>query len=174
MRNGWFHRETAPETNEEDSTVHGVVEEIENLTRDFILRRLSQELKGHLFAESVAHLLQAVGYRIRVSAQGPDGGVDIIAHRYELGFEPPIIKVQVKSMDGNIGRPTIASLLNTLGTGECGLIVTLGGLTAEARTFARGKGNLRLIDSEDLANLVLSHYEQFDASYTSVWQVESA
>jgi len=52
--------ETAPQVNEEDSTVHVVAEEIENLTRDFILRRLSQELKGHPFAEFVAHLLQAI------------------------------------------------------------------------------------------------------------------
>lgn len=38
-------------------------------------------------------------YRTRVSPEGPDGGVDIIAHKDELGFEPPIIKVQVKSTE---------------------------------------------------------------------------
>jgi predicted Mrr-cat superfamily restriction endonuclease len=33
------------------------------------------------------------------------GGIDIVAHKDELGFEPPIIKVQVKSSEGSIGDP---------------------------------------------------------------------
>lgn len=35
-------------------------------------------------------------YHIRVSPEGRDDGIDIVAHKDELGFEPPIIKVQVK------------------------------------------------------------------------------
>ena len=62
-------------------------------TRDFVLKRLAQELKGHPFAHFVAHLLNTMGYRTRVSPEGVDGGIDIVAHKDELGFEPPIIKV---------------------------------------------------------------------------------
>ena len=83
-----------------DETVAEVVEDIGETTRDFVLKTLAQELKGHPFAHFVAHLLNTMGYRTRVSPEGPDGGVDIIAHRDELGFEPPIIKVQVKSTKG--------------------------------------------------------------------------
>src|SRR6266404_1950557 len=57
-----------------DETVAPVAEEIEETTRDFILKRLAQELKGHPFAEFVAHLLGAMGYRTRLSPEGPDGG----------------------------------------------------------------------------------------------------
>ena len=131
-----------------------------------MLKKLAQVLKGHPFAESVAHLLGAMGYRSRVSSEGPDGGVDIIAHKDEPGFEPPIIKVQVKSTEGSVGEPVVSALYGkVVAAGEYGLLVTLGTITAQARTFARGKSNLRLIDGEELVDLVLQHYEQFDSKY---------
>jgi restriction system protein len=46
----------------------------------------------------------------RVSPEGADGGVDIIAHKNELGFEPPIIKVQAKSSEGSVGDPIVSAL----------------------------------------------------------------
>jgi restriction system protein len=155
----------APTVPEADETVALVAEDIEETTRDFILKRLAQELKGHPLAEFVAHLLGTMGYRTRVSPEGLDGGVDIIAHKDELGFEPPIIKVQVKSSEGNIGNETVSALYGTVGNEEYGLLVTLGAFTMPAKNFARGKSNLRLIDGDELVNLVLSHYEKFDSRY---------
>ncbi|MBT7161605.1 MAG: restriction endonuclease, partial [Victivallales bacterium] len=140
-------------------------EEIAQNTRDFVLKVLAQELKGHAFADFVAHLLGTMGYRTRVSPPGPDGGVDIVAHRDELGFEPPIIKVQVKSSEGNIGDPVVSQLIGKLETGEYGMVVTLGGFTSQALGTARNKSNLRLIGADELVSLVLQHYEQFDAKY---------
>ena len=81
----------------EDQTVAEVKHEVEETTSDFILKVLAQETKGHPFADFVGNLLQTMGYRTRVSPPGADGGIDIVAHKDELGFEPPIIKVQVKS-----------------------------------------------------------------------------
>lgn len=109
FRNALEGKPTAPPP-EHDPTVDVVLRDIEQTTRDFILKQLGQELKGHPFAEFVAHLLGTMGYRTRVSPEGPDGGIDIIAHTDELGFEPPIIKVQVKSSDGSIGDPTVSAL----------------------------------------------------------------
>ena len=83
----------------------------------------------------------------------------------ELGFEPPIIKVQVKSTEGNIGDPEVSSLYGKVGNGEHGLFVTLGGFTPKAAAFAKSKSNLRLIDGEDLGQLVFTHYDQFDSRY---------
>ena len=83
----------------QDESVAAVAEDIEETTRDFVLKQLAQELKGHPFADFIAHLLNAMGYRTRVSPPGPDGGIDIVAHKDELGFEPPIIKVQCKSTE---------------------------------------------------------------------------
>jgi restriction system protein len=156
---------TTPPPIAQDETVAAVAEEIEETTRDFILKRLAQELKGHPLADFAAHLLGTMGYRTRVSPEGTDAGVDIIAHRDELGFEPPIIKVQVKSTEDKVGDPVVSALYGKVGTGEFGLLVTLGSYTNQAVAFARGKSNLRLIDGDELVDLILEHYEQFDSRY---------
>jgi restriction system protein len=35
----------------------------------------------------VAGLLQATGYQVRVSPPGPDGGIDVLAHKDAFGKE---------------------------------------------------------------------------------------
>jgi restriction system protein len=156
---------TVPTPVGEDPSATEVAEDIEETTRDFVLKRLAQELKGHPLAEFVAHLLHAMGYRCRISPEGPDSGVDIVAHKDELGFEPPIIKAQVKSSEGSIGDPAVSALYGKVSAGEFGLLVTLGTFTAQARNFERNKSNLRLIDGEELVSLIYQHYEQFDSRY---------
>lgn len=151
-----------------DETVALVAEDIEETTRDFILKTLSQELKGHPLAEFVGQLLNTMGYRTRVSPEGPDGGIDVIAHKDELGFEPPIIKFQVKSSDGNIGDPIVSALYGKVGANEHGLLVTLGSFTNQAVNFARSKSNLRLIDGAELVTLILAHYENLDSRYKGI------
>ncbi|MEI8140608.1 MAG: restriction endonuclease [bacterium] len=148
-----------------DESISYVADDIEQNTRDFILKTLAQELKGHALADFVAHLLGAMGYRSRVSPEGPDGGIDIIAHKDELGFEPPIIKVQVKSSEGSIGDPIVSQLYGKVEQKEFGMVVTLGTFTNQAVSFARNKSNLRLIDGDELIDLVLNHYDQFDSKY---------
>ncbi len=106
-----------------------------------------------------------MGYRTRVSAEGPDGGIDIIAHYDELGFEPPFIKVEMKSAEGSIGDPVVSQLYGKVAANEYGLLVALGTFTAQARNFEKSKSNLRLIDGEQLVELILQHYEAFDSRY---------
>ncbi len=151
----------------EDETVVAVAEDIEEQTRDFILKKLAQELKGGPFEDFVAHLLQAMGYKTRqpMRGKGADGGVDIIAHRDELGFEPPIIKVQVKSKEGSSGDPEVSALYGKCDKDEYALFVTLGDFSNQAQSFARNKPNLRLISGDDLVELILQHYEKFDSRY---------
>lgn len=148
-----------------DETVSYVIEDIEETTKDFILKKLSQELKGHPLTHFVANILNTLGYRTRVSPEGPDGGIDIIAHKDELGFVPPIIKVQVKSSEGNVGDPVVSALYGKVGSNEYGLLVTLGKYTNQAVSFAKSKGNLRLIDGDELIELILSHYSELDSRY---------
>jgi restriction system protein len=150
---------------EEDESIAPVAENIEENTRDFVLKRLAQELKGHPLADFVAHVLGAMGYRTKVSLPGPDKGVDILAHKDELGFEPPIVKVQVKATVGSVGDPEVSALYGKVASGEFGLLVTLGTFTNQAKVFASGKSNLRLIDGAEFVDLILRHYEQFDSRY---------
>ena len=153
---------------DQDDTVAAVAENAQESTRDFVIKTLAQELKGHPFADFVGQLLQTMGYRTRVSPAGPDGGIDIVAHKDELGFEPPIIKVQVKSTEGSIGDPVVSALYGKVVAGEFGLLVTLGTFTSQAISFAKSKSNLRLIDGDELVDLVFLHYDQFDSSYKAL------
>lgn len=155
----------APIKGTEDETVGLVAEEIEQTTRDFILKRLATELKGHPFAAFVAHILETMGYHTRLAPPGPDGGVDIIAHRDELGFEPPIIKVQVKSTQGTVGQPEVTQLKGTLSGHECGLLVTLGSFAPKLKQLGLGQSQLRLIDGQEFVDLVLQQYEALDPRY---------
>ena len=151
----------------DDPTVGAVAKEIEEQTRDYILKKLAQELKGGSFEDFVAHLLQVMGYKTRQPkrGKGADGGVDIIAHKDVLGFEPPIIKVQVKSKEGTCGDPEVTALYGKCDGDEHALFVTLGEFSNQADHFARNKTNLRLVPGEELVNLILQHYEKFDSRY---------
>ncbi len=157
--------EVAPPPASADATVAQVSENIEDNTRVFILKRLSRDLKGHPMEELVAHLLEAMGYKTRLYPDGPNSSPDVIAHRDALGLEPPIIKVEVKSGDGDVDEPTVSALTGKVGPGDFGLVVSLGGFTSRARHFARGKSNLRLIDGEELVDLILENYDHFNAHY---------
>lgn len=148
-----------------DSSNPLIADNIEQITRDYILQRLGQNLKGHPLAGFVAHLLEIMGFRTRVSPPGPDGGVDIIAHKDEFGLFPPIIKVQVKSTGGAISNADVGFLNGILATTEHGLLITLGTFTSPARTAARGMSKLRLIDGGEFADLVLQHYDALDPRY---------
>jgi restriction system protein len=158
--------ESAEPVAEVDVTLAAVSAATEQSTRDFVRKQIATELKGHPFAHFVANLLRTMGYRTRVSPEGADGGIDIIAHRDELGLEPPIIKVQVKSAEGSIGGPTVAELLGNLGPADHGLFVALGTFSPQAK--AKAGDRVRLINGEELVDLVLSHYEELDSSYKRV------
>jgi restriction system protein len=151
----------------QDDTVALVADDIEEQTRDFILKKLAQELKGGSFEDFVAHLLQVMGYKTQQPkrGKGADGGVDIIAHRDELGFEPPIIKVQVKSKEGTSGDPEVTALYGKCNQEEKALFVTLGEFSNQAGNFARNKPNLRLIAGDELVDLIFQHYEMFNSRY---------
>ena len=149
-----------------DETVAAVVGDIEETTRDFLIKALAQELNP--FAHFVGYLLNAMGYRCRISPEGTDGGIDIIAHKDELGFEPPLIKVQAKSSEAAVGDPVVSALYGKVGQGEFGLVVTLGTFTPAAKSFARSKTNLRLIDGEELVQLILQYYDRFDSKYRGI------
>ncbi|MEA0738321.1 restriction endonuclease [Xanthomonas campestris pv. campestris] len=149
---------------DQDSTVSAVAEDIEDTTRDFVLKRLAQELKGLPLEGFVAHLLQCMGYHARQTRKN-EPSVDVIAHKDHLGIEPPIIKVQVKSSPGTATDKDVSALYGKLSNGEYGLFVTLGTFSPASRTFEQSKPNLRLIDGDELVELIFAHYEQFDSRH---------
>lgn len=160
-------RRVEPLVATDDDSVGLVTSDIEEQTRDFVIKQLAKNLKGLPFEEFVAHLLEKMGYHARLMRAG-EPSVDILAHKDDLGFEPPIIKVQVKSGDGKVSDKDVSALYGKVGDGEHGLLVTLGGFTPAGITFANSKSNLRLVDGTDLVSLIFEYYELFDAKYKSV------
>jgi restriction system protein len=149
---------------DQDATVAAVAEDIEDTTRDFVLKRLARDLKGLPLEGFVAHLLQCMGYHARLTRKN-EPSVDIIAHKDHLGIEPPIIKVQVKSSPGTATDKDVSALYGKLSAGEYGLFVTLGTFSPSSRTFEQSKSNLRIIDGDELVELIFAHYEQFDSRH---------
>lgn len=148
----------------DDTTVARVAEDIEETTKDFVLKQLGRDLKGTPLEGFVVHLLECMGYHARLTRKN-EPSVDIIAHKDHLGIEPPIIKVQVKSGDGKVDDRDVSALYGKLSHGEYGLFITLGEFTSEALRFERGKSNLRLIDGEEVVELIFENYEKFDTRH---------
>lgn len=147
---------------EPDETIAATANDIVETTRDFVLKELSKNLKGYALEEFVADLLSAMGYRCKLSAQGGDSGIDIIAYRDEL---PPRILVQVKSQDGDIKETTIQSLKGAMREGDYGLFIALSGYTKNARKYLDATPIIRGIDGTELVDLILKYYDQLSDKY---------
>ncbi len=159
----------------DDETAEATSAATEDVTEDFVIKRLKSKLDPYQFEAFVAHLLERMGYHARVTQKAGDGGVDIIAHKDELGFEPPIIKVQCKQTLSTIGQPDVAQLYGHVEVSrEHGLFITLGEYSAQARQFERSKPNLRLLSGEDLVALIFDHYDQFEPRYQMLLPLKKA
>lgn len=137
-------------------------------THDFIIRVIKNRLDPYEFEHFVAHILECMGYTARVTEKSGDGGVDVIAHRDELGFEPPIIKVQCKQITSQSSEPEVSQLLGTLGEGEYALFINLGSYSKPARVLERNRSKLRLIDGEQLVEIILAHYQGLSPRYRTL------
>jgi len=160
--------EQAEERQDDETVTKAVSAQAEEATDDFVIRRLKTSIDPYQFESFIAHLLECMGYHARVTPKSGDGGVDIIAHRDQLGFEPPIIKVQCKQTTSPIGRPEVTQLLGNVENGEHGLFVTLGSYTRDAKEYDRSKPNLRLLDGEQLVDLIFENYRKFEPRYQAI------
>ena len=130
--------------------------------KDRIVARLKRKFAGVRLEHLVASILRASDYEAVETAAGPDGGVDIVAGRGELGFGQPRLCVQVKARRGPVGLPEYDRLLGNLGTfsAEHGLLVSLGGFTKPVHDRnAQSFFKIRLWGSDELAQRLLETYE---------------
>ncbi len=151
-----------PILDEADTTVGATADEIIQSTKDFILKELYHQLKGYDLEDFIGNLLEAMGYRVKLSPHGGDSGVDIEAYKDEL---PPRILVQVKSTDGDIKEQTIMSLKGAMREGDYGLFITLSHYTKNAQKYLANTPIIRGIDGDELVGLVLKYYEELDEKY---------
>lgn len=146
----------------DDESVGATAEDIQENTKDFILKELSRQLKGYELEQFVADLLKAMGYRAEVSPKGGDSGIDITAYKDEL---PPRILVQVKSQDSDIKETTIQSLKGAMREGDYGLFITLSNYTKNAKKYLDNTPIIRGINGTELVELILKHYKDLSEKY---------
>jgi restriction system protein len=143
---------------------------LEQLARDQISDAINRNFKGHKLAHLTAAVLQAQGYKLRISPEGPDGGVDIIAGKGPLGFESPRLVVQVKSGDSPVNVRTVRELNGVIDTfgAESGLIVAWGGFQGQVdKEAARQYFKIRLWDANDLVQMIQENYDNLSESIQS-------
>lgn len=151
-----------------DGPVEQPLPDLQVSVEDFIIRRLEHELKGAPLERFVKDLLEAMGYRCRLTKVSGDGGIDVEASRGPLGFEPPIVRAQVKSSTDNVSDALVKQLFGSVNQGEYALFVTLGGYTRNAIEFAKSKPNLSLVGGKEFVALILEHYESLGPSSKAV------
>ena len=150
---------------EEDDSVSVTSEAIVENTKDYILKNLSKNYKGYDLEDVVADLLNAMGYKTKVSARGGDRGKDIIAYKDEL---PPRIIVQVKSQDSDIAESTVQSLKGAMREGDYGLFVTLSDYTKNAKKYLESMPIIKSINGSELADLILKYYDYMSENFKDI------
>ena len=146
----------------EDEPEANALRDIAEATNDFIARKLRTHFKGFPMEPLVADVFRAMGYRARATRKTRDDGIDVIAHRDELGIEPPILKIQVKAHDGNIGADPVKSCSAMIPDRDVGVFITTGGYSAGALDFARTRSNIRLLNGIEFIALIQNPYDQLD------------
>jgi restriction system protein len=155
---------TSVEIEEEIEDVASITEDMESQTKDFVLKRLLRHYQGEALEELVVHLLERMGYHARQTMKNTPS-VDVIAHKDEFGFEPPLIKCQVKSSEETVKLEPVEKLYSRVNQNEYGLFITLSDYNSKVITFAESKPNLRLINGYELVDIILEHYDELDTKY---------
>ncbi|MEE8074754.1 MAG: restriction endonuclease [Candidatus Binatia bacterium] len=136
---------------------------------DDLISDIISHIDPYDFQDLVAGVLQAMGFRTRVSPRGADQGVDIVAYPDPLGFEGPRIKIQVKHKKSSVGGPDLRNFIATLGDKENGLFVSTGGFTRDAEIeVAKGKRTITLVDRDAFVELLQEHYEKLKPEYRTM------
>ena len=149
----------------EDDTQARVARDIAETTRDFISKKIKTDLKGYPLEPFVADLFRAMGYNAHATRAVRDDGIDVTAHRDELGIEPPILKIQVKAHEANVGSDLVKAFYAMIHERDVGIFITTGGFTVAAQDFARTKGNLKLVDGVEFVGLIEKYYDGLDLKF---------
>jgi restriction system protein len=146
----------------EDESEDTEIADLEEYARDQIRLQIARKFKGHDLARLVDEVLKAQGHYTHRSPEGPDGGVDIIAGRGTMGFDPPFLCVQVKSSDVPVDLSVLRELQGTMKNygADRGLLVSWGGFkNSVMREAPRQFFEIRLWDADQLIRAIMDNYE---------------
>ena len=131
-----------------------------------IIERVRQKFTGHGLEYLVESILKAQGYTTLLTGQGPDGGIDIVAGKGEMGFEEPRLCVQVKSVAAPVGLADYNRLQgNMIGIdAHHGLLVSLSDFTRAVHgENRRSFFQVRLWGPGELVRNLLNTYDRLPA-----------
>ena len=153
---------TPAQTPDEDADAEDYAVDIEDIANEQIVSLIKSEFAGHALADLVAEILRVEGYTTKVSASGPDQGVDILAAGGTLGLGEDRICVQVKSGDGAANHDVVLRLIGSVSNtqAQTGLLVSIGGVNAAAqKELDNNFFKLRLWQMPDLLKALFRSYE---------------
>jgi restriction system protein len=162
----------------EEETKDDTSLDVEQFARDQIVNYINRKFKGHGLEYLVGAVFSAQGYEIRISPEGPDGGVDILAGRGTFGFESPRLVVQVKAYDTPVDVSVLRELSGVMSAfgADQGLVISWGGFKSSVeKEAARQFFKIRLWDADDLVRMVQENYEnlpedmQADLPLKRIW-----
>jgi len=139
----------------------------EDETKSEIISHIEQ-LSPYEFQELVGFLFKGMGYTVPfIAEKGPDGGVDLIAHKDPIAAEGKVIKIQVKhskdASQSGISANEIRSLDSLCQSDNAhGVFVSVKGFSREAEKDAR-KGLYPYVTLIDLSRFIELWGEHIDA-----------
>lgn len=160
-----------PEEEEEDAPPFHI--DVESKSDELISDHVAH-IDPEEFEDLVAAVLRAMGYEATTTSSGADHGIDIIAHPDALGFDDPLIKVQVKQRSSRTRSGSLRDFIGTLSSSEKGLFVSTGGYTSDAEEeAARTDRRVTLLDRDDFIDLLIEHYEEIETEYRNLIPLKS-
>lgn len=134
--------------------------------RDQVLQQL-MELDGREFEEFIMHLLNIIGFKASTTQYTNDKGIDVIGILDAEGLADITVRVQVKRVGSAIGRRIVQELRGAINRDEHPCIITTSTFHNNAIEEAEdpSKVAVKLVDGDDLASLILNHFDDLDDRY---------
>ena len=145
---------------EDADEIFSIIRHHQGSTRNELQEKLAV-MDPYQFEHLVKELLVAMGYEdVEVTSKSNDGGVDVIG-RIQVGISEIKEVIQVKRIQGNVGRPALDKLRGSLHRFGAvrGSIITNGDFAKGTRdaAFEAGGAPITLINGEKLIDLMIEH-----------------
>lgn len=114
------------------------------------------DLTGREFEECVAGIFRVLGFKVELTPQSRDGGVDLVARQVDVVGVETSLYVQCKNHAAPVGVETVRALLGSLPANDPGARAVLAcpaGFSADAKRLAADRG-VQLLDDDGLRRLV--------------------
>lgn len=138
----------------------------DELISDYVAQRVRQKFTGYRLENLVEEILKAQDYTTSRTRRGPDGGIDIVAGKGEMGFAAPRLCVQVKSVAAPVGLADYNRLQGNITSfnADHGLLVSLSDFTRDVRNEnERSFFQIRLWGPAELVRNLLDTYDRLPA-----------